>query len=134
MVHDFFGKKPLTSINPDEAVAIGAAVQGEILSGKRKNLLLLDVIPLSLGIETLGGAISKLIHRNTTIPAIATERFSTGVDNQTGIVFNIYQGERELAKDCKTLENSLFQASHPCPPKCLRLMSLLLLMQVVFLL
>lgn len=115
MVQEFFNKKPLTSINPDEAIAIGAAVQGEILSGKRKNLLLLDVIPLSLGIETLGGAISKLIHRNTTIPAIATERFSTGVDNQTGIVFNIYQGERELAKDCKNLGKFILSGFPPMP-------------------
>lgn len=115
MVQEFFNKKPLTSINPDEAIAIGAAVQGEILSGKRKNLLLLDVIPLSLGIETLGGAISKLIHRNTTIPAIATERFSTGVDNQTGIVFNIYQGERELTKDCKNLGKFILSGFPPMP-------------------
>ncbi|MSR30921.1 MAG: Fe-S protein assembly chaperone HscA [Gemmataceae bacterium] len=102
-VEKFFGRKPLCSLNPDEVVAMGAAIQGEILAGKRKNLLLLDVVPLSLGIETLGGTVCQLIHRNTTIPAMATERFSTGVDNQTAIILNIVQGERELAKDCKTL-------------------------------
>ncbi len=114
-VEEFFKRKPLTSINPDEAIAIGAAVQAEILSGKRKNLLLLDVIPLSLGIETLGGVVSKLIHRNTTIPAMVTERYSTGVDNQTGIVFTIYQGERELAKDCKNLGKFTLSGFPPMP-------------------
>jgi len=102
-VEQFFQRKPHTELNPDEVVAMGAAVQADILTGGRRHMLLLDVVPLSLGIETLGGAVSKLIHRNSTIPAQATERFTTFVDNQTGVDINIYQGERELAKDCRSL-------------------------------
>ena len=93
-VGEFFGRTPHTELNPDEVVAMGAAVQADILTGGRRHMLLLDVVPLSLGIETLGGAVGKLIHRNSTIPARATERFTTFVDNQTAVDINIYQGER----------------------------------------
>jgi Fe-S protein assembly chaperone HscA len=102
-VEEYFGRKPHTELNPDEVVAMGAAVQADILTGGRRHMLLLDVVPLSLGIETLGGAVSKLIYRNSTIPARATERFTTFVDNQTAVDINIYQGERELTKDCRSL-------------------------------
>ncbi len=100
-VGEFFGRVPHTELNPDEVVAMGAAVQADILTGGRRNMLLLDVIPLSLGIETLGGAMDKLIYRNSTVPARATTRYSTFVDNQTGVDITIYQGERELVKDCR---------------------------------
>ena len=102
-VEIFFGKAPNLSLDPDEVVALGAAVQGAILAGQKRDLLLLDVIPLALGIETLGGAFHKLIIGNTTIPASAQEIFSTYVDNQTGVDINIYQGERELVENCRHL-------------------------------
>ncbi|MBL8751713.1 MAG: Fe-S protein assembly chaperone HscA [Planctomycetes bacterium] len=97
------GKVPHTGVDPDLAVALGASIQADVLAGNDRSLLLLDVIPLSLGLETLGGAVQKLILRNSTIPTSVTEEFSTGVDNQTAVDLAIYQGERELAKDCRLL-------------------------------
>ena len=100
------GKKPHIELNPDEVVALGAAVQAKILEGgsaATENMLLLDVTPLSLGIEALGGVVAKIIHRNSTIPASATEHFTTGVEGQTNVAIHVVQGERELAKDCRSL-------------------------------
>jgi molecular chaperone DnaK len=102
-VENLFRSKPHTELNPDEVVALGAAVQAAILSGAVDNKLLLDVTPLSLGIETMGGVVSKLIHRNSTIPASATENFTTGVDGQTNVLIHVVQGERELVKDNRSL-------------------------------
>jgi molecular chaperone DnaK len=102
-VEEFFDRKPHTELNPDEVVALGAAVQANILDRGVTNMLLLDVTPLSLGIETYGGAVAKIIPRNSTIPASAQELYTTGVDNQTGIDIHVLQGERELAKDCRSL-------------------------------
>jgi molecular chaperone DnaK len=102
-VGDYFQRPPHVELNPDEVVALGAAVQADILETGVKNMLLLDVTPLSLGIETMGGVVAKIIPRNSTIPASAQELFTTGVENQTGIDVHILQGERELAKDCRSL-------------------------------
>jgi Fe-S protein assembly chaperone HscA len=102
-VEVLFRAKPHTELNPDEVVALGAAVQAGILSGTVENQLLLDVTPLSLGIEMYGGVVSKIIHRNSTIPASAGETFTTGVDGQTNVLIHVVQGERELAKDCRSL-------------------------------
>jgi chaperone protein DnaK len=114
-VEEFFGRKPHTDLNPDEVVALGAAVQADILTGGRRHMLLLDVVPLSLGIETLGGVVDKLIYRNTTVPARATTRYSTSADGQTAILINIYQGERELTKDNKLLGTFKLAGIPPMP-------------------
>jgi molecular chaperone DnaK len=102
-VEVLFRAKPHTELNPDEVVALGAAVQAGILAGTVENQLLLDVTPLSLGIEMYGGVVSKIIHRNSTIPASASESFTTGVDGQTNVLIHVVQGEREMAKDCRSL-------------------------------
>ena len=114
-VAEFFGRTPHTDLNPDEVVALGAAVQADILTSGRRDVLLLDVVPLSLGIETLGGVVDKLIHRNTTVPCRATTRYTTAADNQTAILLSIYQGERELTRDCRFLGTFKLGGIPPMP-------------------
>ncbi|MEX2294761.1 MAG: Hsp70 family protein, partial [Gemmatimonadota bacterium] len=115
IVKGFFGKEPHRGVNPDEVVAVGAAIQGGVLSGDVKDVLLLDVIPLSLGIETLGGVMTPLIERNTTIPTKKTEVFSTAEDNQTTVEIHVLQGERKMAMDNKTIGKFQLTGLPPAP-------------------
>ena len=114
-VQTFFGKEPHKGINPDEVVAVGAAIQGGVLGGEVKDVLLLDVTPLTLGIETLGGVRTPLINRNTTIPSSKSETFSTAADNQTSVEINVLQGEREMAADNKSLGKFILDGIPPAP-------------------
>ncbi len=115
VVKNFFGKEPHKGINPDEVVAVGAAIQGGVLGGDVKDVLLLDVTPLTIGIETLGGITTPLIKRNTTIPTTASQVFSTAADNQTSVEINILQGEREMAGDNKSLGRFILDGIPPAP-------------------
>ncbi|HEU0080467.1 MAG TPA: molecular chaperone DnaK [Candidatus Paceibacterota bacterium] len=114
-VEDYFKKKPNMSVNPDEVVAVGAAIQGGILKGDVKDVLLLDVIPLAFGIETMGGVATKLIEKNTTIPASRSQVFSTAADNQTSVEIHVVQGERAMAKDNKSLGRFILDGIPPAP-------------------
>ena len=114
-VKEFFGKEPRKDVNPDEAVAVGAAIQGSVLSGDRKDVLLLDVTPLSLGIETLGGVMTKMITKNTTIPTKFSQVFSTADDNQPAVTIKVYQGEREMASANKALGEFNLEGIPPSP-------------------
>ena len=112
---EIFGKEPHKGVNPDEVVAIGAAIQGGVLKGEVKDVLLLDVTPLSLGIETLGGVSTKLIEKNTTIPTRKSQIFSTAADNQPAVSIHVLQGEREMAQDNKTLGRFELAGIPPAP-------------------
>src|SRR5204862_785377 len=115
LVKDYFGKDPHKGVNPDEVVAVGAAIQGGVLKGEVKDVLLLDVTPLSLGIETLGGVLTPLIQRNTTIPSRKSEVFSTAADNQTNVEVHVLQGERPMARDNRTLGRFHLVGLPPAP-------------------
>ena len=115
IVKEYFGKEPHKGVNPDEVVAIGAAIQAGVLAGEVKDLLLLDVTPLSLGIETLGGVMTTLITRNTTIPTRKSETFSTAADSQTSVEVHVLQGERQMARDNRTLGKFHLDGIPPAP-------------------
>jgi molecular chaperone DnaK len=115
LVKDFFGKDPHQGVNPDEVVAVGAAIQGSVLAGERDDVLLLDVTPLSLGIETEGGIFTKLVERNTTIPTEKKEVFSTAEDNQTAVTVQVFQGERPMAQDNRLLGQFNLDGIPPAP-------------------
>jgi molecular chaperone DnaK len=120
-VKEFFGKEPRKDVNPDEAVAVGAAIQGQVLGGERKDVLLLDVTPLSLGIETLGGVMTKMIKKNTTIPTkFSADLLSTADDNQPAVTIKVYQGERETGAGNKSLGEFNLEGIPPRRAACRR--------------